>query len=73
MKVEKMYISNVFSNQYVVKKENGMYARFAISPIRQISERDLTNVPFYQETGNNSKEAPEYMYKLYGLHKDMED
>lgn len=69
MKVKKMFISN-FVNQYVVKKTDGTYARFFITPFRKLSEADLIPVPFYPEKGENAEEVSWYIYKLYGLCKE---
>lgn len=70
MKIKKLYTSGPLVNHYVVKTVDNTFAKFRITPVRPISEADLTPVPFYRDEGSNGEEAPEYIYKLYGLTKD---
>lgn len=69
MKIKKLYAFGPLVNHYVVQTVDGTFAKFRITPFRTISEADLTPVPFYRAEGNNGEEAPDYLYKLYGLTK----
>lgn len=69
MKIKKLYLARHIPNHYVVKLENGNFARFYAIPFRKIVNSDLIPVPFYQDNGNHSKEAESYIYNLYGLEK----
>jgi len=53
----------------VVELMDGRFMRFLIVPFRKIKEADLKPLPYWQSCGNNSKEASEYFYKLYGFEK----
>lgn len=68
MKVEKMLICQAMYYYYVIKK-GGKFYKFFLVPFREITDKDLTPVPCYRERSKNSEEAPECLYKLYGLEK----
>lgn len=70
MKVIKLYQTNCLPNHYVVKLSNGSFAKFNGVPFREITPNDLTPINYYIDEGNNSKEASEYLYALYGLTKE---
>lgn len=70
MKIKKLFTSPTFPYDMVLKTINGEYKKFSSAPFREIKEEDLTPVPYYQEKGNNAKEAEDYIYKCYKLEKE---
>ena len=69
MKVKKLYLAMRFKNDMVVETESGEFKKFNITPARKLKEKDLSPVSFYVPDGENGREAPTYMYKMYGLEK----
>ena len=72
MIIKKMYQTQKFPYHKVVKTLDDKYMMFKIIPARQITEKDLTPVPYYAEKGKNAEEAPIYFYQMYGLEKPSE-
>ncbi len=69
MKIKKLFLSNGFPYHLVIETITGEYKKFYILPSRNITEADLTPVPYWKPVGKRSEEAPWYMYKMYGFEK----
>lgn len=70
MKIRKLFNSRIYPYHMVLETTGGAYMKFLITPARVIGENDLTPLPYYRAVGRNEEEAPEYLYKMYGLEKD---
>lgn len=68
MKIRRLFKESVGYNM-VVEMENGSFSNFLMTPMRKITEIDLTPIPYYRAVGKAAEEAPEYMYTMYGLTK----
>lgn len=69
MKIKKLFTKCGTPYHNVVQLCNGSFAKFFAIPARKISDRDLTQIPYYPNAGKKASEAEEYMYSLYGLEK----
>lgn len=54
----------------VIENMDGRFARFLITPTREITENDLTYLPYYRAIGRSAEEAKGYMYSMYGFTKE---
>lgn len=73
MVVEKLFLSQNFPSHMVVKTEKGVYEKFLATPARKVQEEDITSLPTYAAKGNNAEEAPDYLYRMYGLKRREEE
>jgi hypothetical protein len=48
---------------------NDEFYSFFITPIRELTEKDLTPAPYYRPYGNYGQEAKYYTYNMYQLEK----
>lgn len=69
MVVEKLFLSQNFPSHMVVETEKGVYGKFLATPARMVQEEDITSLPAYTAKGNNAEEAPDYLYRMYGLER----
>ena len=69
MRVKKLYNASRFPDYMVLETTMGEMMKFCITPARHLTESDLIPVPYYKAQGNNAEEAPDYMYKIFGLEK----
>lgn len=69
MKVKRLLQAQNLPHHMVAELIDGQYARFDIVPAREITDKDLTILPYYRAVGRAAEEAPEYMYQMYGLTK----
>lgn len=70
MKVRRLFLAAMYRNRLVVEKVDGTYWSFFDTPARTVKELDLTPMKYYRAVGRNAAEAPDYMYKIYGLQKE---
>lgn len=69
MVVKKLFLSQNFPAHMVVETEKGVYGKFLATPAREVQTEDITPLPAYVAKGNNAEEAPDYLYRMYGLGK----
>ena len=69
MVVEKLYLSKRFPAHMVVETEKEVYGKFLATPARKVQEEDITSLPAYVAKGNNAEEAPDDLYRMYGLER----
>lgn len=69
MVVKKLFLSQNFPAHMVVETEKGVYGKFLATPAREVQTEDITPLPAYVAKGNNAEEAPDYLYRMYGLEK----
>lgn len=69
MKIKKLFKDCGIAYHHVLQLCDGSFAKFLISPYREISESDLIKIPYYRAFGAKAEEADPYIYKLYGLKK----
>lgn len=67
MVVRKLFLSQNFPAHMVVETEKGVYGKFLAAPARKVQKEDITSLPAYAAKGNNAEEAPDYLYRMYGL------
>lgn len=67
----KLFLSQTYPAHMIIKKDDGSYGVFFATPARKITERDIKPLRVYIEKGNNAKEAPSYMYQMYGVEKPV--
>lgn len=67
--VEKLYLSKRFPAHMVVETEKEVYGKFLATPARKVQEEDITSLPAYVAKENNAEEAPDYLYRMYGLER----
>lgn len=66
MKVQKaIFVSSLGFDKSIVKL-NDKYYSFEITPFRNLTEKDLTLIPYFQET-KTQEEMPDYLLRFYGL------
>lgn len=66
MKVQKViFVSSLDFEKSVIKKDDKYYS-FQITPFRQLTEDDLTLIPYFRET-KTQEEMPNYLLRFYGL------
>lgn len=69
MKIKKLFKDCGMPYHHVVQFYDGSFAKFVITPFRKITDKDLSKLAYYPDTGRKSAEAELYMYKFYGLEK----
>lgn len=69
MKIKRLFNSNNYPAHMVAETVDGNFVKFLATPFRKIQENDLSPLPYYQAKGKNAEEAPDYVYKSYGLEK----
>ena len=73
MVVEKLFLSQNFPSHMVVETEKGVYGKFLATPARKVREEDITSLPAYVANVNNAEEAPDYLYRMYGMERREEE
>lgn len=68
MKIKKLYEAPQLLSHLVLETLDGRYMMFYTSML-PITEADLAPAPGYHAKGNCAKEAPDYLYRRYGLEK----
>lgn len=71
MKIKKLFIGIGLPYCCVIQLLDGSFAKFFISPFRNITEKDLSII-YYIPSGKHKEEAPEYLYHLYGFEKQRD-
>lgn len=71
MKVRKLFKSSSYPAHMIAETVDGNFVKFLATPFRQVQEKELFPLPYYQAKGKNVEEAPEYIYKSYGLEKEV--
>lgn len=69
MKVKRLLQAQSLPYHMVAELIDGRFAKFSIVPAREITDKDLTIIPYYRVVGRAAEEAQEYMYQMYGLSK----
>lgn len=69
MKIKKLFNSANYPAHMVAETIDGKFVKFLATPFRQVQEKDFFPLPYYQAKGKNADEAPDYVYKSYGLEK----
>lgn len=69
MKVKRLLQAQSLPYHMVAELIDGRFAKFSIVPAREITDKELTILPYYRAVGRAAEEAPEYMYQMYGLTK----
>ena len=70
MKVKRLMANTGLARHEVVEMADGKYYRFEMTPAREITEKDLTEVPYYNPVGEHAEEAGIWMYNMYGPEKE---
>ena len=69
MKVKRLFKSDNFPAHMVAETIDGNFVKFLAAPFREVQEKDLSPLPYYQANGKNAEEAETYMYGVYGLER----
>lgn len=67
MEIRRLLQPNNMGYTLVVETTEGKFASFQSIPTREIKPSDLHMLPYYRAIGRSAEEAPDYMYKMYGL------
>lgn len=69
MKIKMLFGDASLPAHMVAETLNGKFIKFLSTPFRKVEEEELSPLPYYRAIGRNAEEAPEYIYRQYGLEK----